>query len=220
MTTFPGSPRVLKGAIVGLDPLNPLASVIVFQYNPESLTRRLAAQAAGRAPARGEALRLKGPPQETIDLTVVLDAADQLERADPLATGAGLHPTIAALEMLLYPKSALMIANELLAQAGIIEVIPPEAPLTLFAWGAKRILPVRLTELSVTEEAFDPNLNPIVARVTVSLTVLTYQDLGLASVGGALSMAQQVVKEILATLNGAANVGAAATLTVGGGIGA
>ena len=113
-----------------------------------------------------------------------------------------------------------MIANTALLAAGTIEIIPPDAPLTLFIWGAKRILPVRLTELSVTEEAFDPNLNPIVARVTVGLTVLTYQDLGLASVGGALSMAQQVVKEILATLNGAANVGAAATLTVGGGIGA
>jgi hypothetical protein len=204
MTHFPRSPRVMKGAIVGLDPFNPLASIIVFQYNPDTLTRRVTAQAAGSGqPARGEALRLKGPPQETIDLTVVLDAVDQLERADPIATVTGLHPTIAALEMLLYPKSALMIANEVLAEAGVIEVIPAEAPLTLFAWGIKRIVPVRITEIGITEEAFDPDLNPILARAQMSLKVLTYQDLGLLSVGGALSMAHQIVKEVLATIHGA-----------------
>jgi hypothetical protein len=212
MSTFPGSPKVLKGAIVGVDPLNPLAGVIVFQYNPETLTRRLTAQAAGANAAQGEALRLKGPPRETVTVAVVIDAADQLERADPLAVGAGLHPALAALEMLLYPKAALMIANEVLARAGVIEVVPPEAPLTLFAWGVKRIVPVRITELSITEEAFDPALNPIRARVSLTLNVLTYNDLGLASAGGALSIAHHVAKEVLATVNGAAT---AASLAVG-----
>src|SRR5437879_3003005 len=144
MTTFPGSPSVQKGAIVGLDPFNPLASVIVFQYNPDTLTRTLTAQTTASSAAQGEALRLKGPPQETFALNVEIDAADQLEKADGLATSVGLHPTLASLEMLLYPKSALVIANEVLARLGIIEVIPPEAPLTLFIWGVKRIVPVRL----------------------------------------------------------------------------
>jgi hypothetical protein len=217
MTAFPGSPRVLKGAIVGLDPINPLASVIVFQYNPESLTRRVTPQAAGSSPARGEALRLKGPPQESIDLNVVLDAADQLEVADPLTAGAGLYPVIAALEMLVSPKAAVMIANEVLAQAGLIEVLPAEAPLTLFVWGPKRIVPVRLDSLSFTEEAFDPDLNPILANVALSLTVLTHQDLGLLSAGGAISIAHQVAWEALATIHGAASV--AASFTAGAGIG-
>ena len=113
----------------------------------------------------------------------------------------GLYPALAALEMLLYPKSALTVANEVLARLGIIEVIPPEAPLTLLIWGLKRVLPVRLTQLTITEEAFDPTLNPIRAKVSLDLRVLTYQDLGLLSVGGALFMAHQVAKEAMATLS-------------------
>ena len=143
MTTFPGSPRLLKGAIVGVDLFNPLASVILFQYNPDKLTRTVGTQQAAQAPAtpgaaapnRTEALRLKGPPKESISLEIEVDAADQLEKADPIATTLGVHPTLASLEMLLYPKAALMIANEILAEFGVIEIIAPEAPLTLFVWG-------------------------------------------------------------------------------------
>jgi contractile injection system tube protein len=203
MSSFPGSPKVMKGAIIGLDPFNPLASVIIFQYNPDTLTRMLTAQTTGSDNAdKGEALRLKGPPKESIKLDVEIDAADQLEKAKAPATTMGLYPTLASLEMLLYPKSALMIANEVLAAVGIIEVIPAEAPMTLFVWGPKRTLPVRLTEFTITEEAFDPNLNPIRAKVSLSLRVLNYQDLGLLSAGGALFMAHQVAKEVMATIGG------------------
>ena len=211
MTTFPGSPQVQKGAIIGLDPFNPLASVIVFQYNPDTLTRTLTAQATGGTPNSGEALRLKGPPQESITVNIEIDAADQLERADALATSLGVHPTLASLEMLLYPKSALVIANEVLAAAGVIEVIPPEAPLTLFIWGIKRVVPVRLTTFSITEEAFDTGLNPIRAKVSLGLRVLNYQDLGLPSVGGALFMAHQVIKEVMATIGGVGNIAGSAS---------
>ncbi len=202
MTTFPRSPRVLKGAIVGLDPFNPLASVIVFQYNPDTVRRTLTAQTSGGGSDRGEALRLKGPPEERITLEVEIDATDQLERADGTATSLGIHPTLASLEMLIYPKSALVIANAVLASAGIIEILPPEAPLTLLVWGPKRILPVRINEFSITEEAYDTNLNPIRARVSLGLRVLTYNDLGLASAGGALFLAHQLIKEVMATIGG------------------
>jgi hypothetical protein len=208
MTTFPGSPRLVKGAIVGLDPFNPVASVIVFQYNPDTVTRTVTAQASGDNPDQGEALRLKGPPQETIRLDVEIDAADQLEKAEFPATTLGVHPTLAALEMLLYPKSALIVANEVLARFGIIEVIPPAAPLTLLVWGLNRVVPVRLTQFTITEEAFDPALNPIRAKVNLDLRVLTYQDLGLLSVGGALHMAHQVAKEVMATIGSVGNLGA------------
>ncbi len=208
MTTFPNSPRLVKGAIVGLDPFNPLASVIVFQYNPDTVTRTVTAQASGDNPDQGEALRLKGPPQETIKLDVEIDAADQLEKAEFPATSLGVYPTLAALEMLLYPKSALVIANEVLANLGIIEVIPPAAPLTLLIWGLKRVLPVRLSQFTITEEAFDPALNPIRAKVSLDLRVLTYQDLGLPSPGGALYMTHQVVKEVMATIGSVGNIGA------------
>ncbi len=210
MSTFPGSPKVQKGAIVGLDPFNPLASVIVFQYNPEALTRTLTAQTTGGTNP-GEALRLKGPPQENITVAMDIDAADQLERQDGIATTIGLYPTLSSLEMLLYPKSALVIANEVLMAAGVIEIIQPEAPLTLFIWGPRRVMPVRLTTFSITEEAFDTNLNPIRAKVNLGLRVLNYQDLGLFSVGGALFMVHQIVKEVMATIGGVGNVAAIGT---------
>lgn len=201
MTTFPGSPRLLKGAIVAMDPFNPLASVIVFQYNPDTLTRTLQARTAGSDnAATGALLRLTGPPQESIKCNLEIDAVDQLEQAKFPATQMGISPALASLEMLLYPKSALTIANEVLARLGIIEVIPPEAPLTLFAWGAKRVLPVRITGMTITEEAFDPSLNPILAKVSLDLKVLSYHDLGLLSVGGTLFMAHQVMKEVMATI--------------------
>ena len=161
-------------------------------------------------------MRLKGPPKETIKLDVEIDAADQLEQANPQATSMGLYPTLASLEMLLYPKSARTIANDALAATGIIEIIPPEAPMTLFVWGLKRTLPVRLTEFTITEEAFDPNLNPIRAKVGLSLRVLNYQDLGMSSAGGALFMAHQVAKEVMATLGGAATIASGIRVQIGG----
>ena len=216
MTTFPGSPKLQKGAIIGLDPANPLASVVVFQYNPDTLTRTLTAQTTTSSDtSRGEALRLKGPPEENINIDIEIDATDQLEKGDDNAASMGIYPALSALEMLLYPKSALVIANEILAAIGIIEIIPPEAPLALFVWGAKRVLPVRLTSFSITEQAFDPNLNPILAKVSLGMRVLNYMDLGLPSVGGALFMAHQVAKEVMATIS---SVGSISSLpsTLGG----
>lgn len=214
MTTFPRAPRLQKGAIVGLDSFNPLASVIVFQYNPDTLTRTVRARAAGEEADRREALRLQGPPRETISLEVEIDATDQLERGEATATSAGIHPALASLEMLLYPKSALVVANEALARLGVVEVIPPEAPLTLLIWGSRRVVPVRLEGFTITEEAFDPDLNPIRARVGVELQVLSYQDLGLESVGGGLFMAHQVAKEVMATVGGATGLTGGAEASV------
>lgn len=217
MTTFPGSPRLQKGAIIGLDPFNPLASVIVFQYNPETLSRTLNVQSTG-GKNKGEALRLSGPPEETISLDLILDAADQLEQAKFPATSMGIYPALSALEMLLYPKSSLVIANEVLSAAGIIEIIQPEAPLTLFVWGAKRVLPVRITQFTITEESFDPNLNPIHAKVKLTLRVLNYQDLGMSSVGGSLFMAHQVIKEVMATIGSVGNVSTSASFSISVGV--
>ncbi len=205
MSSFPGSPQVMKGALVGIDPFNPLASIIIFQYNPDTLTRTLTTQTTGGT-ERGEAMRLTGPPQETIRLQVEIDAADQLEQANGIATAMGIYPTLASLEMLLYPKSALVIANAVLAAVGVIEMIPAEAPLTLFIWGIKRVLPVRLSSFSITEQAFDTSLNPIRAQVNLDLRVLNYNDLGLLSVGGALFMAHQIAKEVMATISGVGNL--------------
>jgi len=203
MTSFPGSPRLVKGAIVGVDAMNPLASVVVFQYNPDTMTRRLEARSTGGGDTsdRSEAFRFTGPPKETITLNIEVDATDQLEQANPLALITGISPTLSALEMLLYPKSVTVIANSTLAQAGNIEIIPPEAPLTLFVWGATRVLPVRVTGFSITEEAYDPMLNPIRAKVDLTLTVLSYMDLKLTNPGYSLFMVHQIAKEVMATSN-------------------
>ncbi len=211
MSAFPGSPRILKGAIVGIDPLNPLASVIVFQYNPETLTRTLEPQTVtGDSNDRSEAMRLKGAPVETISVDVEIDATDQLERVDDVATSMGIYPQLSALEMLVYPKSALVIANTVLLAIGTIEIIPPEAPLTLFIWGPKRVLPVRLTSFSITEEAHDVNLNPIRAKASLGLRVLSYNDLQISDPGYALFLAHQVIKETMATIGSVNNLGAVA----------
>lgn len=206
MTSFPRSPRLQKGAIIGLDPFNPLASVVVFQYNPAEMKRGLTVEGGAEGGIDPDALRIKKPPRESIDITVALDATDQLEKADPLATSLGIHPQLASLEMLLYPKSAQVITNYALQAAGMIEVVPPESWLTLFVWGIKRVVPVKLKSFSVTETEFDPNLNPIRADVTLGMQVLNYSDLGLVSPGGVLFMAHQITKEVMATINSVGNI--------------
>jgi hypothetical protein len=206
--SFPqSSPKVMKGAIVGIDLFNPLASIVVFQYNPDTLTRTLQAQSAGaQGGDRSEAMRLKGAPVETFKLDVEIDATDQLERDDALTESLGIYPQLSALEMLIYPKSALVLVNTALLAAGSMEVIPPQAPLTLFIWGPKRILPVRLTEFSISEEAYDVQLNPIRAKVSLGLRVLSYNDLPLTDPGFALFLAHQVVKEAMATIGSVGNL--------------
>jgi hypothetical protein len=206
MSTFPGSPRLLKGALIGVDPLNPLGSVVVFQYNPDSMTRKIEPRAVTAEGDRGEAFRLTGAPKETITLSIEIDATDQLEQANPLAIASGIYPTLAALEIMVYPKSAIVIANTLLSLIGTIEVIPAESPMTLFVWGPQRVLPVRITSLSITEEAHDQLLNPIRAKVELSLTVLSYQDLPLLSAGRVLFLAHHIVKEVMATTNLFSNI--------------
>ena len=191
MSSAPVSPRLLKGAIIGLDPANPLASVIVFQYNPDTMTRKLDARppSGSEGADKSEALRLIGPPKETITLNIEVDATDGLEANNPLATTMGVYPALSALEMLLYPKSSLVIANAIAAQVGIMEVMPPESPLTLFVWGPQRVLPVRLSSFSITEEAYDTALNPIRAKVDSSLLVLSYYDLKISNPGSSIFLA-------------------------------
>ncbi len=206
MTGFPGSPRVARGAIVGIDIFNPLASVCVFQYNPDSLSRTLQPSMGGAGGDRQETLRLNGAPVETIRLEAEIDATDQLEQGDAQTAQLGIHPQLAALEMLIYPKSALVIANTILLATGTIEIIPPMAPMVVLIYGAKRVVPVRLTELAITEEAHDPALNPLRAKVQLGLRVLSYNDLPLEHPGYHLFLAHQVVKEAMATIGSVGNL--------------
>lgn len=205
-TTFPNAPRLLKGGIVLIDPeTSAVQRIVVLQYNPDTLTRKLQPQGTGADGGdRSEALRLKGPPVETINLEAEIDATDQLELPDrnPLAVELGIHPQLAALETIVYPSSDRLVENNRLAQAGTLEILPAEAPLSLFVWSRTRVLPVRLTEFGITEEAFDPALNPIRAKVSLGMRVLSVNDLGFAHRGGSLFLAYQQRKEQLAARAG------------------
>jgi hypothetical protein len=202
MTSFPGSPRLFKGGIVVLDPeTSAVRRVINLQYNPDTLSRNLQVQSTSNESGdRSEALRLKGPPVETIKLDAEIDIADQLEFPDqnPDAAQFGLYPQLAALETLVYPTSSQLQENNRLAQAGTLEILPMTAPLTLFVWSKNRIVPVRITDFSITEEAFDPSLNPMRAKVSLGMRVLSVQDLEFTSKGGGLFMTYLQQKEQLA----------------------
>ncbi|HWM24559.1 MAG TPA: hypothetical protein VNP98_07025 [Chthoniobacterales bacterium] len=210
MTASPLAPRLLKGALVSVDPTFPIPQVIVFQYNPETLTRQLKARGPQGDAGRGDTTRLNGAPEETIKIDVELDATDQLEKGEGVATAIGIYPQLSALEMLIYPKSALVIANTVLAAAGLIEISPPTGPFTLFIWGVSRILPVRVEEFSITEDAHDIALNPLRAKVSLGLRVLSYNDLSLTNPGYYMFLAHQVVKEAMAVVGTVQNVSAVA----------
>jgi hypothetical protein len=208
MTTFPGAPKVLKGAIIGVDPFNPLASVAIFQYNPEQLSRSVTPSYSEAGGGRAEPLRLSGPPKETISANLSIDLIDQMEQGDNGPLGGGIAGYLAAIEMLVYPKSLLVAANQILLATGTMEVIPPVAPLTLFIYGWKRVVPVKMESISITETAHDPSLNPIRADVSLSMKVLTYNDLSMTHPGYWAFMAHQVIKEVFATAASVDNIAA------------
>jgi hypothetical protein len=204
MSGFPNSPRLVKGGIVTMDPdTTAIKSVIALQYNPDSLSRSLQIQAmpGGQDGVRVDVLRLRGPAVETIKLEAELDATDQLEfpKQFPNAVQYGVLPQLSQLEMLINPTVETLQADDAMGNAGTLEIIPLEQPLTLFVWSKSRVVPVRLTDFSVTEEAFDPQLNPIRAKVSLGLRVLSVDDLGFSHPGGRMFVTYLGNKEQLAS---------------------
>ena len=217
MSAFPNSPLLLKGGIVLIDPTTAaIQRIITLQYNPDTLTRSLQPQSVDPSVKdRSQALRLKGPAIETFKIDAEIDATDQLEvpQKNPGATKFGIYPQLAALETIVYPTSAQLLAANSLAQSGTLEIAPMEAPLTLFVWSKSRVVPVRITDFSITEEAFDTALNPIRAKVSLGMRVLSVDDLGFDDKGGNLYMVYQQQKEQLASM---AQGGSLAALGIGG----
>jgi hypothetical protein len=215
MANFSGAPRILRGGIVLIDPITAQAQrIIALQYNPDSISRTLQVKGVGgEGGDRSEALRLKGPPTESIKLEAEIDATDQLETANATATALGVHPQLAALEAIVYPTSQQLQDNNTLAAQGTLEIVPMETPLALFVFSKERIVPVRLTEFSITEEAFDVALNPIRAKVSLGMRVLNVDDIGFNHKGGDLFMSYLRRKEQLALR---ATPGTFATLGIGG----
>lgn len=210
MPEFPGRPLLQKGALAVYPTQTPGAQpsqIIVFQFNPDQMRRQFAYRAPPAPPggantgvAKEDVLRVAGPPIETISISVDLNAADQLEFPDdnPTVATDGLHPAIAALEMLLYPPT--LSAQKIIEQAsrGQVQVQPADLPLVLLIWGRSRVVPVKITSFAVSEDAFDTRLNPISAKVDIAMQVLTYMEFPDSSVGRDAYISYQQQKENLA----------------------
>jgi hypothetical protein len=192
MTTFPGSPKTLKGGFILMDAEGKtVLRTVAFQYNPDTLSRTLTPRGAKiDAGDRLEGLRLVGPPVETIKMDIELDATDRLEKPkdNPETVQNGIAPELADLETIISPATADLTAANQLALTGTLEVLPLPSPLVLLVLGTNRTLPVRITEFSIVEEAFDTRLNPIRARVSLGMRALSIDDLAFGSKGAELFM--------------------------------
>lgn len=216
MTGFPRSPRLSRAGLVLIDPEGgAVQRIITLQYASETLQRSFQVQGIADEPDRSQPLRLTGPAIETITLEAELDATDQLEfpgqNSDALE--AGIFPQLSAIETLIHPTSAQLGRQNEQSAAGTLEITPAETPLALFVWSRNRIVPIRVTELSITEEFFDPALNPIRATVNLTFRVLTVDDLSFQHRGGGLFMAYLQAKEQLA---GRAQGGELSAFGIGG----
>jgi hypothetical protein len=208
--TTPISPRLIRGGIVLVDPrTGSPVRIIVLQYNPDSISRSFQIKGVTDTADRSQALRLRGPAVETIKLDAELDATDQLEfpDANEVVARNGLAPVLATLEGIVNPTVLQLRNVDDLAGRGTLEIAPMEAPLPLFVWSRNRVLPVRVTEMSITEEAFDTHLNPIRAKVSLGLRVLSVDDLGFRHRGGAIFMAALGARETLARTNARGTLG-------------
>jgi len=205
------SPRLIKGGLVVLDPASgAVRRIIALQYNPDSITRSYQVQGVGGEGGgeRAQPFRLKGPAIESIKLDAEIDATDALEHPDQNANTVrfGIAPQLAVLEALVNPTTAELDALNALSKSGTLEILPAEAPLVLFVWSPSRVVPVRVTDFSITEEAFDAQLNPLRAKVSLGLRVMTTDDLGFDHRGSSVFLSHLRTREALATKTGAATL--------------
>lgn len=211
MSGFPRSPQLVKCGLVVLDAANgAVQRTIALQYNPETLSRSFQVQGVGgdAGAEKAQPFRLKGPAIETIKFEAEIDATDSLEQPDQNANAVqyGVAPQLAVLEALVNRSVDEMLAINEESKSGTLEILPPEAPLVLFVWGANRVVPVRLTDLSITEEAFDAALNPVRAKVSIGLRVMSTDDLGFDHRGGSAFINHLRSRETLAGKTGSASL--------------
>ena len=249
-TGYSQTPKLLKGALIyfGAPMLIPIPNIIVFQYNPESMTRTLTPWQPLTPPKKNrqgeiaqadkdaydqqrENLAQPYDPQESFSLVLELDATDALEfpESHPVAVLSGIADRLAAIEMLMYPPGDSLLGGLLGSVTGSIsigsggisvgggaggavtKVERKEAPVVLFFWGPGRIVPVRITGLSIEEQQFSPLLYPLRAKATIGVRVLDLDDLvtveGNAATGAAVEIAKgcykftRAQKEALALAN-------------------
>jgi len=169
---FPGRPKTLKGAIVAKRP-DSEDIIFIFQYNPETLTHTISSLNSEEVSQEEGKKRDANSIVELVNLNLEFDATDQLEQPNQHRgfVKSGLHPALAALESIMYSQS---------------KTENPPPPLVLFVWGPNRTIPVWLDSLKVTEEAFDPNLNPIRVRIELNMRVRNPSEFKRGSSGYAM----------------------------------
>lgn len=200
MNQGPGSIGLIKGALVVVSASGGARETINFQYNPAQLRRSLKPSSVGGEPGgHSEAVRFVGAPEETFDLEIEIEALAQTPPASPqLIASKGIYPQLYLLETLTYPSLSQVKQNTQLLSQGTLEITPYVAPLVLLVWGENRVAPVAIASYSVVEQAFDNELNPIRATVSLSTRVLSYSDLTSSAPGYSQFMAYQQSKETLA----------------------
>jgi hypothetical protein len=214
--SYSRSPKFLKGAIVQFVsmPIIPIPNIIVFQYNPETVTRTLKAfKPADDQQAENKDFDQPFDPEEDVGVSLLLDATDALERPEshPVAFVSGVADRMSALEMLLYPTDGSLFGSLTVdvnvsvgaggaeasagAAAALQQPEKPKAPVTLFIWGPGRIVPVRITGMTVEEQAWNQLLYPTRAKVTLQMTVLTSATLQAAvDQGGTAKAGLEIAK--------------------------
>ena len=206
---LPSSPKLLRGALVQFSApmIVPIPNVIIFQYNPETLSRTLEpyqlpdSKAAGpdKAVTEAPSTTQPKPPVEKFTLALQLDASDALEVPEyhPAAVLTGVADRLAALEMLLYAEDSAGLGFSLSISVGAslgsggagasaggsvaaqAQPVPKsKAPTILFIWGPGRIVPVRINSFAVEEQLTNPMLYPLRAKVSLGMQVLTNDDFG------------------------------------------
>ena len=200
MSSFPRSPRLLKGAIARIDTAGSMPKFIMFQYNPDTISRTLTPKYNTSNDSNVENFRLGGVPDEEITVSIEFDATDHLEHPEvnPVTALLGVNPQLSALETLVYPASEQVISNTTLAESGTMEIAAASCPVTLFVFGVSKILPVKIKSYTIEEQAYDTKLNPILAKVTLKMSVLTYSSLQQSQLAYSLYQVNHVGKEVMA----------------------
>ncbi len=209
--------KMLRGALIeyGSDFLGPLPNVVIFQFNPESLTRTIQIPPRSTGASSRETSQAGEPPVEKVTVNAVFSAADALNKNNPLARAFGVGPQIAALEKMVYPAGKLSglvgaaldaigdaISGSAAGQDGPTQPIPRQSqPRILFIWGLTRVVPVIIESMVVTEEQYDFLLNPIEAQVSIGLAVVPPSQCSDDVIGKGALEYTNVAKDAQALLN-------------------
>lgn len=219
---------LLHGALIeyGSDFLGPLPNVVIFQFNPESLSRTLQIPPRPTGVSARETTQAGEPPVERLTVRAVFDAAELTNTSNPLARTLGVGPQLAALEQMVRPSNALggLIGAAIDAIGGALGAVgggaaPPEQPIPrdvypriLFVWGLTRVVPVIIESMTINELQYDTLLNPTHAEVSIGLAVVTIDHCSDDTVGRGAATFTKVATEAKAALNLANTVALAADM--------